>query len=46
MKTEENLSTEVREEPLPILFAGRKTEIKVSFVPVWALLDSLHKYPE
>jgi hypothetical protein len=46
MKAEEDLNTEVVEEPLPMLFAGRKSELKVSFVPLCSLLDSLLKYSE
>jgi hypothetical protein len=38
MKAEEELNTEVVEESLPMLFAGRKSEMKVSFVPVCSLL--------
>jgi hypothetical protein len=46
MKAEDDLNTEVGEQQLPKLFAGRKTDNKVSVMPVCALLDSLHKYPE
>jgi hypothetical protein len=45
METENDLNTEAGEKPLPILFAGIKTE-KVSFVPLCALLDIFEKYPE
>jgi hypothetical protein len=46
MKAEEDISTEVGEKPLPILFVGIKTEKEVSFVSVCALFGSFHKYSE
>jgi hypothetical protein len=44
MKAEEELTTEVGEKPLPILFVGIKTEKEVSFASVCALLGSFYKY--